>query len=248
MTTIAKATTTRSGLAAAKLYPVNSNGSLQGSGPIIHCNFNPSKYSLSITNNFSTKGKDDGENLSMESDQSSAQGRELSLGELWFDTSNDPKDDVTEVTSLLMELAQMKDAEWQPEAPPEGGAEKDAPSPELKRPPAKVAFEWGAFKFLGVIKSLTVDYVLFRMDGTPIRAKVDIKLTEIKQGEFENVDPSADSGPTERTRQVTAGDRLDLIAAESYGDASRWTTIAARNGIEDPFSLKPGSTIVLPSY
>ena len=243
---------TRSGFPAARFYPVNDFG-WQSGYPVIYCTFNPSKYSLSITNQFTTKGVDAFQNINMESDEKSMQGRELSMGEIWFDASDattryQQYRDVRHITNMFMRLAQMKDPNWRPSPPPEG-QEDPPPGQELKPPPVKVAFHWGTFKFLGVIKSLNIEFVLFDKFGNPIRAKADVKLTEFIHGAaLRRQNPSSGGGPTERMWQVKAGERLDYIAAEVYGDATRWRVIAARNGIEDPFSLRAGVKLAIPAY
>ena len=238
--------TTRGGYDAARFYPVDDTGNSSG-GPTIYCTFNPNKYSISVTNNFRTKGVDKNQNLNIEADENSVQGRELSIGEIWFDASDIPNGmgDVRQMTGLLMELAQMKDENWQP---PEEEEEGGGGGAELKPPPVKVAFHWGTFQFLGIIKSLTIEYVLFNKDGTPLRAKANVKLTEFKQEDTQpNQDASSASGPNEKEWTVTAGERLEHIAANIYGDESRWRSIAESNNILDPASLRPGTILTIPT-
>lgn len=235
--------TTRSGLTAAQLYPEGSSGNA------VHCMFNPNKYTLSMTNNFQIKGMD-GLNYTMESDESSVSPRELALGELWFDGVEGNDDDVRRVTGKLMEFAQMRERNWKkpkPPASPDGSPPPEGP--ELKPPPAKFVFKWGVFQFNGVIKSLTIDYVLFTQDGTPIRAKANLKMAEYRQEDaWPGQNPTSGGGPTERIWRVASGQRIDGIAAEVYGDATRWRRIAEHNDIEDPFALRAGMTLAIPSY
>ena len=49
-----------------------------------------------------------------------------------------------------------------------------------------------------------------------------------------------------RTHTVVAGDTLSAIALTYYGDATRWTDIAALNDIKDPTELEVGVTLELP--
>ena len=46
--------------------------------------------------------------------------------------------------------------------------------------------------------------------------------------------------------RVIAGDRLDTIAFEVYGDATKWRTIAAYNRIVNPLKLEPGQQLIIP--
>jgi len=45
---------------------------------------------------------------------------------------------------------------------------------------------------------------------------------------------------------VIQGDTVSGIAAQVYGDPSRWRDIADANNIEDPFSLPTGTSLVIP--
>ena len=234
---------TRSGLTAAKIYPKGA------SNKAVHCMFNPNKYTLSMTNNYQIKGMT-GKNYTLESDESSVSPRELSLGELWFDGLEGGEDDVRKTTAKLMEFAQMRDKGWTRPKPP--ASEDGSPPPDgpkLKPPPAKFVFKWGVFEFNGVIKSLTIDYVLFTKEGTPIRAKANLKMAEYRQEDaWPGQNPTSGGGPTERVWRVMDGQRLDSIAAEVYGDATRWRRIAEHNEIENPFALRAGTVLAIPAY
>ena len=67
-----------------------------------------------------------------------------------------------------------------------------------------------------------------------------------KYSAFARQNPTSGNGPAEHIWVVTAGDRLDTIATQVYGDATRWRQIAKRNQIEDPFSLQPGRELKIP--
>jgi nucleoid-associated protein YgaU len=43
---------------------------------------------------------------------------------------------------------------------------------------------------------------------------------------------------------ITSGQTVSDIAAQLLGDPARWREIAAANGIDDPFHLVPGASIV----
>jgi hypothetical protein len=44
-----------------------------------------------------------------------------------------------------------------------------------------------------------------------------------------------------------AGQRLDEVAHQYYGDPSLWRLIASLNGIDDPMHVSPGTVLRLPS-
>ncbi len=53
-----------------------------------------------------------------------------------------------------------------------------------KERPTTVLFEWGAFEMTGVIESITTTYTLFASDGTPLRAKCQLKMKEFNPENF----------------------------------------------------------------
>ena len=66
------------------------------------------------------------------------------------------------------------------------------------------------------------------------------------EGEHQRQNPTSGGGVAPKTRTLYAGDRLDLIAWEEYGDSTRWRLIADANGLLDPLRLQPGRVIVIP--
>jgi hypothetical protein len=119
---------------------------------------------------------------------------------------------------------------------------------DLERPPA-VVVEWGAaplvdpdFPFIGVITSLSQEFLLFRADGTPVRARLRVSFKE-----FAN--PAVDQrklDPEFTTRVVRRGDSLNSLAAELYGDPGAWRRIARANGIANPRTLPVGGRLAIP--
>lgn len=231
------------GLVPAKLYAINSSEQPLSPSLIIYCAFNPDKYSISVSSSFTVKGLNPvTKDYNIEADLKNEQPRELKLQELWFDAYENQVRDVRPITEALMDLAQLKD-----QSAAASGNALLALLSALKPQPAKVMFEWGAFKFRGLIKSLNLDYVMFTSNGTPVRAKASITLVEYKHRKaFPKQNPTSGHGPAEQVWVVTAGDRLDTIAAQVYGDATRWRQIAKRNHIDDPFSLQPGRELMIP--
>ena len=59
------------------------------------------------------------------------------------------------------------------------------------RPP-KVLFQWSGFKFYGAIESVSINYTMFKDDGTAVRATVNIKM---KEAETLKGQATQDAGP-----------------------------------------------------
>lgn len=231
---------TKGGLVPAKIYEVDDQGNKLGSSQlgIINCAFNPYRYTISLSNNFNSVGLDENKNFRFELNQQNISPRTLTINELWFDTyeawgSYAAKSDVREITDKLTGMAELRFNDSQPQAKPD---------------PPKVAFEWGSFRFLAVIQSLTLEFNLFLADGTPVRAKADITFKEFKHRKsYPKQNPTSGDGALNRIWRITVGDRLDLIANQVYGDASKWRLIADQNQIENPFALRIGQELIIPA-
>ena len=116
--------------------------------------------------------------------------------------------------------------------------------------PPSVTFAWGKITlFSAVVTKVSITFIMFAPDGTPIRAKAAV---EFKQNEFlfgDDVLPALN--PTSRTdsrktRIVNSQQRLDQIAFEEYGDSRFWRVLAEANQIDDPFHLQDGQLLAIP--
>jgi nucleoid-associated protein YgaU len=121
------------------------------------------------------------------------------------------------------------------------------------RPPS-VTFSWGYHRsFKAVCRRLSVQFTLFRPDGTPVRAMAQLELVQIEKDLLTpRAAPPPPQNPTTRaTRRLGAhivqdGDSLQSIAYQHYRDPSRWRLIAEENGLDDPVRLSRGSTLSIP--
>jgi hypothetical protein len=119
----------------------------------------------------------------------------------------------------------------------------------LPRPPV-LGFEWGSNRVLAdlqvFLKTVNAKYVLFKPDGTPVRASATITLEEVPE-EQPRQNPTSGSRESRRSHLVNAGDSLHSMAFREYGDASLWRGIAAFNDIDDPLRVPAGSRIMVPT-
>ncbi|MFK7802800.1 MAG: PA14 domain-containing protein [Anaerolineae bacterium] len=236
---------TRGGLQPARIYEVDDegepvNGSRYG---IMYCSFNPKSYKIKKTSSFIGKGLDDDKNYAKQGEKTTSKPRELTLKEIWFDSSEpeigQPYEDVSKEVEKLIEFAETTAAKYEANFQQADTA---------KAPPPKIAFMWGRFRFLGVITSVKVKYTLFSANGIPLRAKVGLKLKEFRHRRvYPAQNPTSGSDKLERLWQVQQGERLDLIAAEVYDDATRWRMLAQHNEINDPLTIRPGQWLKIPA-
>jgi hypothetical protein len=115
--------------------------------------------------------------------------------------------------------------------------------------PKFIEFSWGSIKLPKAAPvSISIRYAMFRPNGDPIRAFVDLELAQAKPstpaGQAQNPTTRAIAGL--RARTVRDGDSLQSMAFEAYGDATRWRVIAEANGIDNPMKLRRGAELTIP--
>lgn len=158
--------------------------------------------------------------------------------QLFFDvTEGGPDGQTRDVRVLTNQLVALTRIERDQQKPPicrlSWGSEPASP------PRSQVRAD---FPFVGVVTSLTQNFVLFRETGEPVRANVTLVLTEY-------IDPEENkrvSDPDLTTHQVLRGDSLASIASRWYGDPAAWRQIATANGLDDPRQLVIGARLVIP--
>lgn len=118
--------------------------------------------------------------------------------------------------------------------------------------PPQLMFSWGQLpvgtdgKFIGHLDSISVVYKMFAPDGAPIRADVDLSLTDVPK-ELPGTNPSSGAPKPYRTHAVVDGESLHEIAYRTYGDAAFWRPVGAVNDVDDPLRLRPGTRLLLPA-
>jgi hypothetical protein len=205
-----------------------SMGSQEGGDFVFH--YNPETVSVEKNTSFQehpTQGTDSGER-----EWTHGNSRTLSVGELYFDTYESKENVRTRYIDRLEALAHF--------------------DPELHRPP-RLLFMWGKFMAENddynscqwYLKRVRVTYVMFLSDGTPVRAKVEIELTEAT-----TIDRQMQQDPQSpdhaKVYTVHRGDTLQNIAFREYDDPAEWKRIAEANGIDDPLAVEPGTRLLVP--
>jgi hypothetical protein len=154
--------------------------------------------------------------------------------ELTFDTTKDGADVRTAWVNRLLDLTL-------PKVTPQDG---QASCIEKKRPP-KVGFHWGDFKFDGVIENVSTSYMMFSAAGTPLRAKVQIKMKEWVPAEQYDVGGGSSAYGSSAVKLVTlkAGETITAVALRN---GTTTQAICDANGIDDPLSAKAGQQVAVP--
>lgn len=112
--------------------------------------------------------------------------------------------------------------------------------------PPQIEFIWGDLTYKGVVRSLNQEFNYFDMDGKPLRAKLDLTITETPGDNAQRVSPKESPDRTKR-RLVTEGTTLWKLAWEEYGDCNLWVEIAKYNNLMNPLDIRPGQVLCLPA-
>jgi nucleoid-associated protein YgaU len=194
--------------------------------------FNPKELTFSKQNNW--KYNDSPKANAPSIDFSGGGAMSLKL-QLYFDTHGEPSpQSVTTLTDEIHKLM-IVDAKTRNQKNKKG------------RPPY-VRFHWGHVVFDGVVSSFSQRLTLFTPDGVPVRAVVELTITQAKDElVYRPQNPTSGGVGGERVWTVRAGDTLPWIAFKEYNDPTEWRPIADANGLTDVRDLRPGAQLVVPN-
>jgi hypothetical protein len=116
---------------------------------------------------------------------------------------------------------------------------------DLHAPPP-VLFAWGTIRFHAVIEKLSQKYTLFRPNGTPARASLQVSFREYLTIQQQLREPRRESADKTKRRQLDGSDDIWLLASREYGDPRRWRLIAQANDVDDPWRLGTGDWLTVP--
>ena len=178
------------------------------SGQAITVHFNPEKLQIDITNTLEDKGS--GKDKKQYVSKSSAK---LAM-ELVFDSTDDGSD-VRLQTGKIAKLM-------------EPGKQQG----NQGSPPSIVLFEWGAFKFQGMIDSYKESLEFFSSNGVPLRATVSLSMAN-QDKVFEALTSGNASRKAEPLVQnlSASGESVTALASRA-GNPAAGRALAAANGLE----------------
>src|SRR3954447_7104728 len=112
--------------------------------------------------------------------------------------------------------------------------------------PPPVLFAWGSLTFTCVLARATQRFIMFRPDGVPIRARLQVTFNEFRNVELEAKEIKRETADYSKRHTVHQGETISAIAAAVYGDPALWRPIALRNGIDDTRELPLGARLAIP--
>lgn len=222
----------------AELWALLPNGN-ERPGSAVPVQFNPETLRVSFSNQIKADGSEQGTSSNLFVGRGTTK---LSV-QLWFDVTAPLEGDyagITDVRHLTTKVAWF----MIPECSNPGTKDE-------KCVPPGVRFLWGTFQFDGIMESLEESLEFFSPEGKPLRASIQIGLSQQKI--TFTIRESGDQPPgrglpggappgTAALAEAAAGSPLQKLAA-GMGQAEKWQKIAQNNGIENPRMLAPGQLI-----
>jgi nucleoid-associated protein YgaU len=184
--------------------------------------FNPPEYQLTKTNEYAEMAVPGVGSSVLQYVKGNAQTLAMSL---FFDSS-DTGIDVRSYTSLVEGLTAVR--------------------PQSHRPP-RLLFVWGSLVFPCVLEAVSSRFLRFDRAGLPLRAELAVSMRGDDSLQRLLASVPLQSSDKVKGWVVAAGDRLESIAAQEYGDPRAWRDVARANGIDNPLRLVPGQRLTLPT-
>lgn len=112
--------------------------------------------------------------------------------------------------------------------------------------PNYVQLLWGSMLFNGRTSSFKVEYNLFKPNGLPLRANVDLDFKGFTSKELSSKVANLSSPDLSHLITVKAGDTLPNLCFKIYKDSTYCTEIAKLNNLNSFRNIKPGTQLLFP--
>jgi nucleoid-associated protein YgaU len=112
--------------------------------------------------------------------------------------------------------------------------------------PNYIKLVWAGPPFKCRLTSLDIEYTLFKPNGMPLRAKLDVAFEEFLSVEEIKLLATKNSPDVTHVRTVQPGDTLPLMCFRVYGDSNYYIQVARYNHLASFRHLTPGSKVKFP--
>src|ERR1044072_78207 len=113
--------------------------------------------------------------------------------------------------------------------------------------PSILKIQWGSFfTFDCVLSSLDINYVLFKPNGEPLRAKVSASFKQYTEPQIRTRQENKKSPDLTRVIKVADGDTLPNLSYKSYGTPKYYPQVAYANKLMSIRTLRTGDDLVFP--
>ncbi|WP_378176273.1 LysM peptidoglycan-binding domain-containing protein [Aquimarina sp. SS2-1] len=112
--------------------------------------------------------------------------------------------------------------------------------------PNYVMISWGALLFKGKLTEMSIEFKLFKPDGTPIRAVAKANFQGFVEDDLRVARENNQSPDLTHLRIVKEGDTLPLMSHRIYGDSKYYLEVAKVNQLTSFRKLEVGKEIFFP--
>ena len=105
---------------------------------------------------------------------------------------------------------------------------------------------WGNLDFKGRLTYLTINHILFKSSGNPLRSVINASFDSSIDPDLFAKKSGKSSPDLTHTRIVQVGDTLPLMCQRIYNDSSIYLKVAKFNNLVDFRNLDPGMEIIFP--
>jgi hypothetical protein len=112
--------------------------------------------------------------------------------------------------------------------------------------PNYVKLIWGNLLFQGRLTDLAITYTLFRPDGIPLRARVNLSFKGYVSIDDMIKQENKNSPDLSHIIIVKQGDTLPLLCHKIYNNSAYYLKVAEVNNLMNPRKLNPGDKLIFP--
>src|SRR3954451_12999309 len=93
--------------------------------------------------------------------------------------------------------------------------------PSTHAPPV-LLFIWASLSFTCVLARTSQNFTMFKPDGTPVRARLQVTFNEFRNVDLESKEIKRETADFSKFHVVGMGETLSSIAAATYGNPRLW--------------------------
>ncbi len=112
--------------------------------------------------------------------------------------------------------------------------------------PFFLELSWGNMSFRGVLTELSIEYKLFKPDGTALRAEANATFKTSSQAQEDFLAKKKNSPDLSHVVQVKASDRLPNLCNEIYSGTNYYIQVAKKNKLNHFRNIPNGKRLIFP--
>jgi LysM repeat protein len=117
--------------------------------------------------------------------------------------------------------------------------------PTTHAPPV-LLFSWGSLAFKCVLARASQRFIMFKADGIPIRARLQVTFNEFVNAELEAKETKRETVDYSHLHTVAQSETLSSIATKVYQNPAMWRPIAINNNLDHPNQITAGQELLIP--